>query len=217
MCRENTVEAFLAARRLGADGVELDVRRTGDGAVVVHHDSTVPGGEAIASLAAVELPEWVPSLEAAVEACAGMALDVELKDLPGEPGHDPSEPLAVAVARFVAGRELRSTTVVSSFSLTAIEAVRVAEPDVVTAWLTPAGLDQLAALQVAAQRGCAALHPRHEAVTRELVDAAHRLGLAVTAWTVDDPERIRWLAQTGADAVITNVPDVARQALGGKG
>jgi len=36
---ENTVEAFVAAGALGADGVELDVHRTADGALVVHHDA----------------------------------------------------------------------------------------------------------------------------------------------------------------------------------
>ena len=41
--RENTVEAFRLASALGADGVELDVRRTADGALVVHHDPSVDG------------------------------------------------------------------------------------------------------------------------------------------------------------------------------
>ena len=40
---ENTLEAFLRALRLGADGVELDVRRTADGALAVHHDADIVG------------------------------------------------------------------------------------------------------------------------------------------------------------------------------
>ena len=40
---ENTLEAFAEARRLGADGVELDVRLTADGALAVHHDAEIPG------------------------------------------------------------------------------------------------------------------------------------------------------------------------------
>ena len=41
--RENSLDAFSAALRLGADGVELDVRRSVDGELVVHHDAEVPG------------------------------------------------------------------------------------------------------------------------------------------------------------------------------
>ena len=45
--RENTLEAFHAAVAQGADGVELDVRRTADGALAVHHDAHLPDGRAI--------------------------------------------------------------------------------------------------------------------------------------------------------------------------
>ena len=54
--RENTLAAFARARRLGADGVELDVRLTRDGALAVHHDPVVPGVGAVADLARAELP-----------------------------------------------------------------------------------------------------------------------------------------------------------------
>src|SRR4051794_10674132 len=69
---ENTIAAFVAAGRLGADGVELDVRRTADGALVVRHDATVPGAGRISALEAGDLPEDIPILEAALDACAGM-------------------------------------------------------------------------------------------------------------------------------------------------
>ena len=64
------------------------------------------------------------------------------------------------------------------------------------------------------ERGHAALHPHHAFVNPELVDAAHAAGIAVSTWTADEPERVVWLAETGVDAVITNVPDVALAALG---
>ena len=62
--------------------------------------------------------------------------------------------------------------------------------------------------------GHGALHPHHAFVNPELTAAAHAAGVEVNTWTVDDPERIVWLADTGVDAVITNVPDVALAALG---
>src|SRR6478736_4409350 len=46
---ENTLDAFALAIAMGADGVELDVRRTADGALVLHHDPAVLGGDLIAA------------------------------------------------------------------------------------------------------------------------------------------------------------------------
>jgi glycerophosphoryl diester phosphodiesterase len=47
-----------------------------------------------------------------------------------------------------------------------------------------------------------------------LVALAHDQGVAVNTWTVDDPARMVELAGWGVDGVVTNVPDVARAALG---
>jgi glycerophosphoryl diester phosphodiesterase len=66
----------------------------------------------------------------------------------------------------------------------------------------------------AAERGHVAIHPHHAFVNETLLRLAHDAGLAVNTWTCDDPERIRWLADVGTDAVVTNVPDVALAALG---
>ena len=59
--RENTLAAFAAALEIGVDGVELDVRRTLDGVLVVHHDPDV-GSLDIALSTRSDLPEYVPTL-----------------------------------------------------------------------------------------------------------------------------------------------------------
>ena len=212
-CRENTLEAFAAAVRLGADGVELDVRRSGDGALVVHHDATLPTGELISNLRREEIPGWVPNLDEALDACAGLFVNIEVKNAPNEADYDPAERVAAAVARLVVDAARQARTVVSSFSLAAIDAVRAADASVPTAWLTLPGYDQAAAAQTAVQRGHVGLNPHHVAVTPEVVEAVHAAGLALSTWTVDDPDRIRELAVWGVDSVITNVPDIALTAL----
>ncbi len=45
------------------------------------------------------------------------------------------------------------------------------------------------------------------------MDEAHASGLAVNTWTCDDPERLRWFADLGVDAVVTNDPALAVEAL----
>ena len=213
-CRENTLEAFAAARRLGAHGVELDVRRSADGVLVVHHDAILADGRPVAAVPAAELPSYVPSLEAALEECRGLMVDVEVKNLPTEPGFDPDEAAAKGAAGLLVRMGMARHGYVTGFSMASIDAAREEEPDVATGWLTLAGYDQFDALALAAGRGHAALQPRHEAVTPDLVAAVHSRGLTVHAWTVDDPDRVRAMAAAGVDAVITNVPDVALAALG---
>ena len=62
--RENTLEAFVRARQLGADGVELDVRMTSDGALAIHHDPVIESVGAVAELSTASsrcsCPSWMP-------------------------------------------------------------------------------------------------------------------------------------------------------------
>jgi glycerophosphoryl diester phosphodiesterase len=102
---------------------------------------------------------------------------------------------------------------VSSFHLATIDRVHELAPALATGWLlglVDAPHDLVAR---AAERGHVAIHPHHAAVNEDLVRLAHDAGLRVNAWTCDEPERIRWLADQGVDAVITNTPATARQAL----
>ena len=88
----------------------------------------IAGAGPIAGLVVAELPDLVPLLDAAIAACGDLVVNIELKDLPGEPGWDPGYPLAAMVAGFVAERDLPGRVVVSSFELAALDAVRLAEP-----------------------------------------------------------------------------------------
>jgi glycerophosphoryl diester phosphodiesterase len=198
---ENTLASFAAAAATGADGVELDVRLVGD-RLLVHHDP-VPD----------PVPAGLPTLEEALLACAGLIVNVEIKNLPTEAGWDPSERVVERVIPLVA--PLGDRVIVSAFTLATIDAVRAAAPSVPTGWLTPGGFDQLAAVATAAERGHTALNPHHSSVTPAVVDAAHAAGLAVHTWTVDDAGRMRELAAMGVDSIITNVPALAVATLRG--
>jgi glycerophosphoryl diester phosphodiesterase len=195
--------------------VELDVRRAADDALAVHHDAVLPGGPAISNLSAGELPKWVPLLDEVFDALADAFVNVEVKNAPNETDWDPTEAAAAAVARLVVERHRQDHTIVSAFNLAAIDMVRSTEPSVPTGWLTLPGYDQLAAVETVLSHGHHAIVPHHAAVTSDLVDSAHGAGLQVITWTVDDPERIRLMAELGVDAVITNVPDIALETLAG--
>ena len=183
--------------------------------MVVHHDAELPDGRLIKDLTVAELPPEVPLLGAALDALDGLFVNIEIKNADVDPDHDPDECLAAAVASLVAERGLYDRVVVSSFAIATTDAVAEADPEIACGYLTSPRWDQAAALQRAIDRGYAAFHPNHVSVNQALVDAAHEAGLQINVWTVDDPDRLRWLAGLGVDAVITNVPDAAIAALRG--
>jgi len=211
---ENTVEAFREAKALGADGVELDVRRTRDGAMAVHHDAVLPDGRPIFETDVADLPASVALLDAALDACAGMYVNIEIKNVEVDIDFDPDERMADAVVALVTDLGLRDQVVVSCFGLATIDRVRKLDPTIATGYLTSARWNQVHALQRAIDGGHGALHPMDPVVNAELVRLAHDAGLRVNTWTIDDPDRMRWLVdECGVDAIITNVPDLARTAL----
>lgn len=216
--RENTIAAFGAAVAMGADGVELDVRRTGDGALAVHHDALLPDGRPLVEVRAGDLPSHVPLLDAALEACGDLVVNVEVKNLPGEVDHDPGESVAEAVARLVVDRRLQERILVSSFNLASIDRCRAVDASVPTAFLVLVPPDDDVAgrtVDRARRHGHRALHPHHVGVTPHLLELCAAAGLACNVWTVDEPERMRELAALGVDAIVTNVPDVAVATLRG--
>ena len=207
--------AFEEAARLGADMVELDVRRTADGALVVHHDAALAGVGPIVELPRAELPGSVPTLAEALDACAGMQVNIEIKNSPMDPDYDEGDAVAGAVAGLVVARRQQDDVLVSSFNLASVDAVRAASSRVPTAFLTLPALDQEWAIATAAERGHAAWHPHHVSVTADLVATAHAAGLNVNTWTVDDPDTMRALAAMGVDGIVTNYPDIAIETLRG--
>lgn len=213
----NTVTSFRAARALGADGVELDVRRAGHGQLAVCHDAHLPDGRALVDLPPGELPECMPDLTAALDACAGFDLvNVEIKNWPTDHDFDASLGIAERVAALLAGRPAaeRERLVVSCFHRPTLDWVRAVAPELATGWLMLGFSTVEAIVAETVEHGHAAIHPHHSALDAEAVKLAHDAGLAVNTWTCDLPDRVRWLADVGLDAVVTNVPDVALEALG---
>jgi glycerophosphoryl diester phosphodiesterase len=204
---ENTVAAMARAGELGADGVELDVRRTGDDQLVVHHDPRLADGSVIRELRAAELPDQVPTLDAALDACAGMFVNIEIKNDPDEPDFDASDWLARRVCVALSRRGGGPRWLISSFRLETVGACRRAYPDLRTAWLVSSLDEEVVARTVAG--GHLAVHPCVASLDQPSLRLAHAAGLAVNPWTCDDPARIRELIAWGVDGICTNVPDVA--------
>lgn len=200
--RENTVEAFRLAEELGADWVELDVRATADGALAVLHDELLADGRAVVSVAAADLPADVALLDAALDACGPMGVNVEIKAAPIGP--------TLAVIRAWGGE-----VIVSSFDPAVVDQVREADAGIPTAQLTTV-LDRDAAEICAwiVGRGHGWWHPWQPVLDAAAVAVAREAGLGVNTWTADDPDRIVELASWGVDGIVTNDVPTALAALG---
>src|SRR5580698_4236895 len=207
---ENTVDAFAEARRLGADGVELDVRLTADGALAVHHDAEIAGIGTIDQLGVADLPAHVPLLADVLAVCEGMVVNVEIKNAPQDPGWDPGEAVAALTAVAIEEAGWTARVIVSSFQPATLRAVQAADGRLALGALWGFAVDPGRALAEAVEAGFAAVHPFVSSVDPELIERAHAMGLAVNVWTVNAPDDLRALVAGGADAVIT---DRLREAL----
>jgi glycerophosphoryl diester phosphodiesterase len=205
--RENTSAAFVRAVEMGADGIELDVRRTADDVLVVHHDAVLGDGRVLRHVLAGELPDHVPTLSVALDACEGAFVNVEIKNDPSEPDFDPTEWTAHRTLVELGRRGADARWLVSSFRLQTVDLVRSIARNVRTAWLVVTAGD--VELRTTVANGHAAIHPFVETLDAQVIRSAHATGLAVNTWTCDDPERMRELIAWGVDGICTNLPDVA--------
>jgi len=221
---ENSLEAFACARDAGADGIELDVRMTGDGEIVVFHDPHLRRlagrPERISSmkasqLAAVELLSGarIPTLAETLTALpAGFVVNVEIK----------AEGLAAkrvdrlveATARVVNECGGHLSVVMSSFSPRVLWHWR-SFSDVPAGFLFDGGPG--ASFRARTARWLlepTALHPSHRFATAERVKIWREGGLVVNVWTPNTPRDVRAARDSGVDAIITDDPAMAIAALG---
>ncbi|MBN2188057.1 MAG: glycerophosphodiester phosphodiesterase [Chitinispirillaceae bacterium] len=207
--RENTVKSFLAAVSMGADMVELDVRKTGDGTLVVFHDpwlSRKTRRPLIAGLTCRELNRRagkrkfrVPTVEEAFEALAGKTmLNIELK----EPGYE-ADVVKLAKRIVKDGRYI-----LTSFNPAIITALKSFNAGLTTGLIVAKSRDLPAALKTEAE----VLAPEKDlfAAQRDFFAEANGRGRKIAVWTVDSVSRLSSLiVDPLVDAVITNRPDLA--------
>jgi glycerophosphoryl diester phosphodiesterase len=210
--RFNTLPSFGWCRDQGADGVELDVRRTADDRVVVVHDDSL-NGQDVASTSRRLLPDWVPDLSAALDTCLGLTVIVELKNFPEDAGWDPSQRLTHLVLDLLEDRGGADDVVVSCFGLAALDVVRERSPSTPTAGLLFSREPAPELIRPVADGGHTFVHPYDAMVDERFTDDATRLGLPFDVWMLEvPPARFDELAGLGAHGVITPQIAAARAA-----
>ena len=218
---ENTLESFRMGVEMGADAVELDVHLTSDGQLAVIHDETLDrttdrtgrvadmtmdeireadagNGQKVPTLA--EILEWLP---------ADIGLVIEVK----------ARAASDAVVEAVAGHAARSDgrLAVISFDEATIDQVRELDPVIRTGYLLVPAQPIHEAITWATEHGHVGVHPWEGdlAVNAHSVLAdATMFGREMGAYVINDPDRMQQLAELGLWGFVTDVPDVARKAMG---
>lgn len=222
---ENTIAAFDAGLAAGADGLELDVRLSGDREVVVMHDATVDRTTShrgpVCAYSADELGrfnvlgsgEGVPRLRAVLERYSQAVLIVEMKEASTE--------LALRVADLVREAHAIDRVALGSFHAAPLKAVRRHEPRIPTG----SASNETRLALYASYAGIAPFWAGYKAfqvpestygqrvVSKRFVKLAHAAGVAVQVWVVDAPGDVTRLLGWGVDAVISDRPDLAVQAV----
>jgi glycerophosphoryl diester phosphodiesterase len=199
--RENTLPAFAAAVALGADMVEIDLRRTRDGEIVVLHDQTLERLWGVdASVGDLDLAEISPLGEGDVRiptlrevlVAVPLPLMVDFTRREVVPGGLAAVRAAGALHRslFVTGnvealRQLRGLSAAARIGLTWVEGP---EPP----------------LALLRELGAEYWNPMFGSVTPDGVAAVHDAGVRVSTWTVDDPAEVTRVLHAGVDAVVSN-------------
>ncbi len=220
---ENTLGGFGRAAELGCDWVEFDVQLSRDGVPVVVHDPNLERttgldmpvrflvARRIAELDAGSWfgPEWrderVPTLAQTLDTCAvlGLMPNIEIKNDCGALRRCARAVAAVVAERWPAamGRPL-----ISSFSLRALYWSRLANADQPLAllmWRKPVKLWRLHTRLLR----CRAVHVDASLASEALIGRAHRRGLKVGVYTVNDPELAATLRSRGADYIFSDNPE----------
>jgi glycerophosphoryl diester phosphodiesterase len=207
---ENSLAAFRAAGSLGADGVELDVHTTVDGALIVHHDAAITGksipSTTLRSIRAQRLANGDPPplLEEALAAIdPRLRVYVEVKTLP-----------PAADARLLATLDQGPNPTgyaVHGFDHRILARLGQRRPGLPRGVLsTSYPIHPLTPLRDA---GALALWQEQSLMDAELAATLHGAGAQVIVWTVDDPRQMQHLATIGVDGLCTNRPDVGRRVV----
>lgn len=208
---ENTLASFARALELGADAIELDVHATAEGVVVVHHDPSLrvvePDGSARevriarATLneigrAAGDSSAKIPTLREVLDLVAGRAIVyVEIK----------APNIEERVVSCV--REYSARCAVHAFDHRVARRVHALAPAIPVGLLSSSYL--LDAARSLRDAGARDLWQQWELIDEPLVADVHRDGGRVVAWTVNEVEAARTLAQWGVDALCTDtIPEI---------
>ena len=203
---ENTLRSFRRAEEVGADALELDLRVTRDGHLVVLHDPTVDrttnGTGPVHGLTLAEVQrldggmgEGIPTFR---EALGVTILPIQAELKVGEA----AEPLA----RVILEEDVAERVMPISFDPEALRRLKRALPDQPVGLIRSGAPSETAELALAVGADLVSLQWAY--LTADAVERCRRADLKVTAWTVNEPWQMRRAIELGVKGIVTDRPDL---------
>jgi len=229
---QNTMPAFKIAKEMGAHGFENDVHMTADGYIVVCHnysiDETSDGSGLILEKTLEELrqydfgsyysPEFAGTKIATLDEFYELARGLDIINVEIKPPLDRKFDIVNGVIDMAKEAGVFDNLLISSFDKEVLLKAHEYEPACKTAFLYDPNSPDIKIIAedpvaYAKNLHADALHPVLFMVDEELVENAHKNGMAVNPWTVNDPEAIDFFIGIGCDALISDVPDFALKKI----
>lgn len=219
---ENTLAAFVAAKELGADWIELDVQQTKDGQIIVTHDANlkritgvnqftweltydeIKNLDAGSFLDKKFQNERIPLLRDVIIWAKNnnMKLNIELKSTGGEGNFEEK------VAQIIQELNYQKDCVISSLTYSTLENVKRIAPDITTVYVMSLAYGDILSLEAADQFSIEAT-----SVTSSLVNKIHQAGKQIYAWTINSTENIQKMIDLNVDNIITDKITLAKNII----
>lgn len=223
LATENSLAAIRKGVAIGCNRIEIDVHQTADSVIVVMHDDsinrTTNGKGKIKKMTYLELLQFrlnplqqddttsqqIPTLEEAIDAVNGKAvLLIELKE-----GGDYYPGIEARVVNIIQQKKASGWCMIHSFSDTILKKVHELAPDLplhklilTSLFYNPGKLPFVKEISV--YRG---------GFSQPFIDKVHKAGKKINIWTVNNKDDMRYMIHLGADGIITDFPDLAKEVL----
>jgi glycerophosphoryl diester phosphodiesterase len=217
---DNTIEAYTLAIEAGADGIELDVRRTRDGVLVVSHDDRYQDLGTIVSLdfnVLRDLAPAVPTLREAMDSIPRhIFVNVEIKNFPIEDGFDEERMIVDETLDELRLYDDPKRILMSSFDPGSMQRALTAGPEFLRSQLVLMGVPLDTGLAVAQEFEMNAINPNLSHMvddTASVMTDMRDAHLGVVVWGVNTPEDVAQMARAGVNVIITDDPGMARTVI----
>ncbi|MCP8310974.1 MAG: hypothetical protein L6N94_05695 [Candidatus Methylarchaceae archaeon HK01M] len=207
---ENTLRAIERALDVRADMIEVDVRSSKDGQIVVIHDGSVDrttnGKGHVKDLTLEELKkldagkgEKIPTLKEVIDYVRQkVILVIEIK----------VTNIERSVAKIIEREGIARGAIITSFFHPIVKKVKEANPIIKTGVIFKC--HPIRPPELALSAHAEVLFPEYKYVSQEMVEEAHKYDLEVYPWTVDDLDKMNYFNKIGVDGIVTNKPDILR-------